>query len=806
MNPLTLSLRRFVLPIPFLLLSWMVPGYVCGQEIQQQKSKEKEIYDRIRSFSLTGGSAEVNGLVLKRDRVQMTFTGTFYFSAPVSGQITGAVFTGDGKFSTELPPSEFERENVKRLLGATDVIESTFKTAVLRFTDDTASLISEKPVAGATNERAQKLATDLDARILKESGANLAARLTLSIVNGEKPGFFFATFDGGRRRFSFVMDYQTRVPVSNFGVNAGEKGLIFTYDSSNYDLEIWMAFYSHDDYQKRIVSYSDVNNLIDIKSYDMELDLRDHKKYLRLKSHVAATFLQPNVRAINFQVGESLGEFESWRLKKQMRLKSVRLGDVELAAVQEDWEGGLTVFLPRAYQSGEQLNLEMLLEGDFMYDTQTVEHCHYPRSSEAWYPRHGELDRASFAMTFRHPKKLHVASVGARLSEEVDPEDKDKAITKYRMDQPVALVTFALGPFERHKDTIKWESGRPPTPLEFNSLPGAYLAIKEDFILAELNNSVRYFTSLFGEYPYPSFGAAFHPFGFGQGFPSLLMIPPTDRASKSTYSFIAHETAHQWWGNIVAWRSYRDQWLSEGFAEYSGILYTGTRDSQSATNDFVSRMRESLRDPPSTPTGPGKGRLVDVGPIILGHRLESKKTEGAYVTLIYEKGALVLRMLHYLLSDPSSGDGSAFFAMMTDFVNRYRNQLASTDDFRAVANEHFAKSPNARRFNIKSLDWFFRQWVYQTSLPAYEMQYRIEDQPDGKVLLTGNIIQNNVPEDWMMILPVAIIFGNNQYANGSVIAYGKSAPFQIKLPMRPRKVELDPQHWILSERTSTKGS
>ncbi len=54
----------------------------------------------------------------------------------------------------------------------------------------------------------------------------------------------------------------------------------------------------------------------------------------------------------------------------------------------------------------------------------------------------------------------------------------------------------------------------------------------------------------------------------------MLLMPKADMATKHTYRFIAHETAHQWWGNIVAWRSYRDQWLSEGFAEYSGILYT----------------------------------------------------------------------------------------------------------------------------------------------------------------------------------------------------------------------------------------
>ena len=311
---------------------------------------------------------------------------------------------------------------------------------------------------------------------------------------------------------------------------------------------------------------------------------------------------------------------------------------------------------------------------------------------------------------------------------------------------------------------------------------------------------------LFGDYPYPVFGATFHPYGFGQGFPSMLMIPSADRASKYTYQFIAHETAHQWWGNIVAWRSYRDQWLSEGFAEYSGILYTGLRDSPGAKNDLIGQLRSSLKDPPITTTGRGKGRLVDVGPIILGHRLSTSKTLGAYQTLIYNKGALVLRMLHFMLSDPGNGEGQAFFNMMTDFVERYRNKTASSDDFRNVVNEHFAKSPLGRKYGMTNLNWLFYQMVYETALPSYELQYKLEDQPDGKVLISGTITQQNTPEDWLMILPVKFSFGAKQEAMGTVLVQGSSSPFQIRLPIRPKKVELDPDRWILSEKTSTRGN
>lgn len=799
--------RSYLILILIATALFLIPATTFAQDDPSTKGKDR--YEQIKSFTLGAGSASVKSLVLNRDRVRMTFDGTFYFAAPIDGKITGAVFVGEGKFSAALPPSEFERDNVKRLLGA-DVVESDFKTAVLRFSDDTFERLGQPVGApGSVDPQMQKLAGEIEGRILKETGANLAARIALSILNQEQPGFFFANFDGGKRgRFSFILDYQNRIPVANFSINGGEKGLVFTYKSDYYDNEVWMAFYGLEDYQRHIVAYSDVNDLIDVRHYALDVDLRDHKKAVVLLARTEAAARFANLRAISFQIGENLLEYESQRLKKQMRLKRARLAGKEMAFAQEDWEGGFTVFIPSDSAVGQTLDFEFLLEGDFMYDAQSVEHCHYPRSNESWFPRHGYLDRATFDLTFRHPRRLSVASGGERLSEEPLPDDKDAVVTKYRMQHPVPLMTFALAPFERHSQMVRFDKGGvgDPIPVEFNSLPGAYAAIKEDFILAEMDNSLRYFTSIFGKYPYPVFRAAFHPFNFGQGFPTLLMIPGADKASKYTYVFIAHETAHQWWGDIVSWRSYRDQWLSEGFAEYSGILYTDLRGGHGARDELLSRLRDSLKLPPLTETGPGKGRLVDVGPIILGHRLSTRKTRGAYQTLIYNKGALVLRMLHFLFTDPASGNSDAFFAMMSDFVNRYRDRFASTDDFRAVANEHFAKTPIAQRYKLNNLDWFFRQWVYRTELPAYQMEYQIQDQPDGKVLLSGTVTQEKVPEDWFMVLPVVISFGGKQEARGTVYALGPKGTFQIKLPARPNKVELDPQHWVLSEKISTKGN
>ena len=769
----------------------------------QTETSGNQIYDRVKAFDLAGGRVDVSNLTVKRDRAVMTFTGAFYLATPINGRATGAVFLGTGTFKADPPPSDFEKANLKRLTK-TESISSEFSTAFFRFTDDTAQLLGKEVQSGSAPPQALKIASESNTRLLRETGANIASRVTVSLMNNEEPGFFFATFDGGKSgRFSYLLDHQNRVPTSYFDMNGGEKGLIFSYNSHIYSAEPSLAFYSESDYARSVATYSDTHDLIDIEHYDMDVDLRSPKNKLGLRSKLRIRSLANGLLAIPFVVGESLSEYQSARLKKQMRVKAVRSGQGPVTFVQEDWEGGLTVFLPKAAASNESIELEFDVEGDFLRDGEIIAHCSYPQSNTTWYPRHGYLDRSTYDLKFLHSKKVKVATVGLRTSEIEWPEDKDVVMTQYKMSQPVALVTFALGPWQRHSQTVKFEGTNISIPLEFNSV-GDVLPIKESFIIAELNNNIRYFNALFGPYPYESYSATFHPFGFGQGFPSMLMIPPTDRSSKYTFAFISHETAHQWWGNIVSWRSYRDQWLSEGFAEYSSILYTRLRDGKGSGRELLEDMRNSLKEPPRTLTGLGSGKLNDVGPIILGHRLHSSKTLGAYQSLIYNKGALVLRMLHFLLSDPGTGNDEAFFAMMKDFVEKYRNRAASTDDFRIVANNHFANSPIGKRYKLTDLNWFFRQWVYTTEIPSYKIEHSVETAPDGSFQLIGTVTQTGVDEQFFMPIPLRLSFGGSRVATGTIAAYGPSTPIKLKLPMKPEKVEIDPDKWILAEKISTK--
>ncbi len=789
----TLSIRRRTIGFAFSLITLLV--------LTAAAQSGRDVYDQVKAFTLKGGKADVTSLKVVRDRVEMTFSGTFYFSSPVEGKVTGAVFVGQGNFHALVPTSEFERSNVKRLLGVEDQIDSDFKTAVLRFSDDGVDLLTPPRTPGDAPAQAQELALDTDRRILKQTSANIPARVALSIINRELPGFFFASFAGGKRgTFSYILDPQKRVPTATFGLNGGERGVLFSYKNETLNNDIWMAFYSLSDYQRKVVTYSDYSDLVHVSNYDMDIDLTDPSKRLGLKTRMTMQPLTERIRAIPFTLGEDLGEEYDVRLKKQMHVKSVHLGAVSLDFAQEDWEGGVTVFLPEDADPSHPMVLEMELSGDFLTqpETPTLSDNSYPASNESWYPRHGYLSRATYDFTFRSKKGLKVACVGTRTSEAPAADDKATTITHYVMTQPVGFVAFALGPFTRHTQTVKWDNSTDkPIELEFNSLD--FLAINEDLMMAELNNSVRFFHEMFGRYPFDSFAGTYHPFQFGQGLPSMVMVPATNQDDNSTFSFLAHETSHQWWGHAVAWRSYRDQWLSEGFAEYSGVLYTNFRKNPHEGKKLIDAMRASLlQQLPWT-----KGRLVDVGPLIMGHRVSTRKTNGAYQALVYNKGALVLRMIHFLLTDPN-GDGKPFFDMMKDFVQTYYGKTASSDDFRRIANKHFAESSIAQRYNLTDLDWFFQQFVNQTALPSYSLEYKIEDQPDKSVIISGEVTQTGAGESWIMPLPVEFKFAGKKTATGIVVANGTKAPFRLKLPMRPEKIELDPYHWVLSEKTETK--
>jgi hypothetical protein len=226
---------------------------------------------------------------------------------------------------------------------------------------------------------------------------------------------------------------------------------------------------------------------------------------------------------------------------------------------------------------------------------------------------------------------------------------------------------------------------------------------------------LRLYASLIGEVPYDSLTIAMvesdRPGGHSPGYFAVLnnplpIMPWSPRQDPAAFSnfpefYIAHEIAHQWWGQGVGWKNYHEQWLSEGLAQYFAALYAKERRGEQVFRDVIRHMRRWAMD------------QSDQGAVYLGYRLGHIKGDSrVFRAIVYNKGAAVLHMLRRWMGD------EAFFAGLRRYYTENRYKKAGTDDLRrAMAAE--AKRP---------LDRFFEQWIYGSSLPRVRYTTAIEGQ------------------------------------------------------------------------------
>jgi aminopeptidase N len=334
--------------------------------------------------------------------------------------------------------------------------------------------------------------------------------------------------------------------------------------------------------------------------------------------------------------------------------------------------------------------------------------------------------------------------------------------------------------------------------------------------MVQAQNAVRVFEKYFGPLPYGRLAITQQPdFNFGQSWPTLVYLPvsafldSTQRwrlMGASAFKFAnfieevtPHEVSHQWWGHMVSWATYHDQWLSEGFADFSAGLYLQmTEQKPDRFNRYWERQRQRILEKNEYGLSGN-----DAGPVWMGLRLDSFKSAQAYNRVVYAKGGYVLHMLRQLMRDPKNSD-TEFIAMMQDFVKTYANRSASTEDFKAIAEKHMPPGLDLERNH--RLDWFFRQWVYGTEIPKYRLEYSLTQQEDGKTLLKGALTQSGVSETFRMMVPLYAEIDGRIVWLGLLSAAGSTTgkEFRLALASKPKRVFLNAfQDVLASEATST---
>ena len=377
-------------------------------------------------------------------------------------------------------------------------------------------------------------------------------------------------------------------------------------------------------------------------------------------------------------------------------------------------------------------------------------------------------------------------SVGKRVSLQVDPDDDDMVVTRWLTTNPSSQVTFSVGDFEEHE----FPAGR-SAPVRIHVAEEFHARFQEltsraaEVTLGQLNilsqrnpeekvhidieNSLGFFAHVFGPLDFEEYNVAEIPFRHGQAFPGMINLSWvtfqwTDQDGLDEL-FRAHEVAHQWWGIAARPETYHDVWLSEGLSEFSALWYMHrVRANPERYLDRLEDLRESIFD-----------RRDEAGPIWLGSRLAVGKEGGEdYTVTVYSKGAWVIHMLRNLMLDHDTGSEELFDGFMKAFFTRFQNRTISTGEFQSLLEAYLQTD----------MQWFFDQWVYGTEIPTYRFAYSTEELPSGEVRMTVRIRQEDVPEDFMMLVPILLDFG----ADGSAVVpvLVKGAEVVTELPLLPK--------------------
>ena len=335
------------------------------------------------------------------------------------------------------------------------------------------------------------------------------------------------------------------------------------------------------------------------------------------------------------------------------------------------------------------------------------------------------------------------------------------------------------------------------------------------YALDQTRAQMQVCTMFFGKAPYDNVNITEQPnFNFGQSWPNLVYLPisayidSTQRwmlfgeINTKFTGFVQevtpHEVAHQWFGHGVSWASYHDQWLSEGFAEFAAGLFLQQAMGPKWQKDYIAfweRQRVRILEKNNFGVSPN-----DAGPLWLGERLISPRTPQAYQGVTYSKGAYVLEMLRSVMyDDHATGDKreQAFVDMMHDFMESHRDTPATTESFKAIAEKHMTKQMDIQQNG--RLDWFFNEWVYDTQVPRYSMQYTVKPGEGGKFRVHVEITQSEVDDRFGMFVPVFADFGNGMMRMGQVGIGGNSTrTMEFIVDRSPKKVEINAYKDVLA--------
>lgn len=744
--------------------------------------------------------------------------GTLTFLSPVEGTVTGAVFVGEGHFNLKAA-DRLDADELRRRTGTPEADED-FTEIVFRFTGDERAIFSpglgerlepsgEAPAAFNRWRDKMRHRREIPLGFTEfvlhgETMDNVDADVLSAIYNPQHPPFFNAYMHGRKHkdlRF-FVRSRVGAVPQ----LDSPEEVALIHYDPEGMDDGIWYLAHLKSEYANRTASSQEDRRLFATHDYKIETVIGKNQ---HLFSSATITFA-PLIR------GERVLKFGLLPNLRVTRVLDEHGQNLYFIQESRKEDGSFYVVLPKAPEAGKESFVTVEYAGDKVLE-QAGEGFLYVRARTSWYPNlNGFGEHSLYDLTFKVPRRYTVVSVGKLQGQSVE---QDFAVSHWVTPIPVAVAGFNIGEYKKmeladdvtgYKISGYYISELPDSLRRYSALRSMAPGSMTKYALEQTRAQLQICTHFFGKSPYEDVSVTEQPdFNFGQSWPNLVYLPIsayTDSTqrwmlfghinSKFTgfvQEVTPHEVAHQWWGHTVGWASYHDQWLSEGFAEFSASLFIQNaygKDWKGDYLEFWDRLRRRILEKNNFGVSPN-----DAGPLWMGERLISPKSISAYQDSTYPKGAYVLEMLRSMMYSMDDQD-NAFIEMMHDFVDSHRDRPACTESFKAIAEKHMTRLMDLR--GNHKLDWFFDEWVYGTQVPKYHFDYQVAPADGGKFKLHMTLTESEVDDHFSMLVPIFADFGNGMVRIGQLgIGGNTTRTADVLLPGAPKKVAFNAYKEIL---------
>ncbi len=469
-----------------------------------------------------------------------------------------------------------------------------------------------------------------------------------------------------------------------------------------------------------------------------------------------------------------------------LKIRSVRLKGGK-ALKCETLDEKLRVHLDRPRKAGEQLTIAISYEGqprrglyfispDQGYPKKAVQVWSQGEDMDSryWFPCYDFPNQKATSETLiTVPEQFFAVSNGALVEATRDAKAKTKTY-HWKMDVPhvTYLIMVAAGEYTEMKDKA-------------NGVPLYYYVPKGreeegPRTLDRTPKMVEFFSKAIGvPYPYNKYAQVFvGDFIFG-GMENTTATTLTDTVlhdarahiDYNADSLIAHELAHQWWGDLLTCRDWSHAWLNEGFATYFEALFA---EHHLGDDEFRYEMDEKA----ATYFGEDEGHYRR--PIVTN---KFNQPIDLFDRHLYEKGSLVLHMLRYVLGD------KLFWKAMRHYCEKHREGVVITQDLQRAIEEATGRS----------MDWFFEQWVFKGGHPEFKASYSWdEDKKLAQVSLSQ--AQETSEETPVFQMPLEIAFAvNGSRQVHKVQVKEKEHSFLFPLSEKPKMVSIDPGNWVLKK-------